>query len=663
MSESQTADLRPPLALPRAVAAQPRRGSRLPVASWSERVLPRFGILATGWRSRRARRRAASAATVLRALESLDASELAARRRDVAARLRRRGFVGRPLVEGLAIAAETSRRVLGLVPYPGQLAAAAGLVAGEVVEMDTGEGKTLSAFLAAATCALAGRSVHVVTANDYLAERDGAFLQPAFASLGLTTGVVVATTPVAARRAAYRAHVTFLSGKEAAFDYLRDGLSRGSDTRDRNLAVKLLRALGDPLGTSSLQTDLDVVLIDEIDNVLIDEAGTPLIISADAGADGEKSAVALALKIAQALREGRHYRLSASEMMPEFTEDGAAEIDRVTRGASGLWRMRLRREELVRAAIAAQQRLLRDRDYIVREGKVVIVDPHSGRTMSDRQWGHDLHAMVEAKEGLKPSGRRKALASISFQRFFRTYQHVAGMSGTVREVAGELAVVYGLQLTRVTRRLPLRRAWAGRHVFADRDALWASVGADVVARHARGQPVMVAVRSVAEADRAAQELDRRRIPYKILSAAHDREEAEIVANAGQRGAITIVTNMAGRGTDIKLGPGVAACGGLAVLICERHESRRVDRQLMGRAARQGDPGVVTEFLSARDGLLDGLGPIRSLLRSAPLRRIFGGLLFRRQQLTAERLAARRRFDLVRRDEQLARTLAFADGLD
>jgi len=427
--------------------------------------------------------------------------------------------------------------------------------------------------------------------------------------------------------------------------------------------VKLSRALGDLPGGGALQRELDVVLIDEIDNILIDEAGIPLIISGESGGDGEAGQIGRALQIAAALESERHYRLGVSDLLPDLTNAGLAEIERLTADDGGVWRVRLRREDLVRAAVAALQRLRRDRDYIVRDGKVVIVDPHSGRTMNDRQWGHDLHAMIEEKEGLKPSKRRKALASISFQRFFRTYQHVAGMSGTVREVAGELAVVYGLQFARIARRLPLRRRWGGRHVFADRDELWTAAGADVLARRSRGQPVMVAVRSVAEANRAAGELTRRNIPFNILSAQHDCEEAEIIASAGQRGAVTVVTNMAGRGTDIKLGAGVAQLGGLAVLICERHESRRVDRQLMGRAARQGDPGVVSEYVSCCDSLLDGLGPSRVFLAWRGLRTMVAGFLFRRQQMKAERLAARRRFDLVRRDEQVARMLAFADGLD
>ncbi len=238
------------------------------------------------------------------------------------------------------------------------------------------------------------------------------------------------------------------------------------------------------------------------------------------------------------------------------------------------------------------------------------------------------------------------------------------MSGTVREVSGELATVYGLRMTRVPRRLPRRRGWGGRQIFASRDRRWGAAIDELARRHALGQPVMVAVRSVEQSRAAAAELDRRGIGYRLLSAAQDSQEADIVAQAGQRGAVTVVTNMAGRGTDIKLGWDVAALGGLAVLVCERHESRRVDRQLMGRAARQGDPGEVAEFLSCEDAIVAGAPGIwRQMLRGSLGRRLAGGLVFRRIQRAKERLDERRRFDLVRRDEQLARMLAFAGGLD
>ena len=656
----------PPLVLPR-IAGAPVASRRSPEPwSFASQFAARCRQVATPWRSRRALRRARLAARRVAALAHLPDDDLDARLRAATRRLRLGGMVGEALTEALALVALVAERVLGLRPHQGQLAAAAGLAAGYVVEMDTGEGKTLAAFLAASVCGLAQRRVHVVTANDYLAERDGAALGAAFARLGLTVGVVTGGLPTEARRTAYAADICFLAGKEAAFDYLRDGLTRGSGERG-GTAARTGRRTGDVLGGSSrppLQPDLDIAIVDEIDSVLIDEAGTPLIISAD-GEDGIDAATGrLAFELADELLAGRHVRAGANGGWPDMTAAGADFIEMRSADRGEPWSVRLRREEIVRAALVARDHLLRDRDYIVRDGKVVIVDPHTGRVMPDRQWGNDVHALVEVKEGLAPSRRRKSLASISFQRFFRNYRMVAGMSGTVREVASELAAVYGLPLVCVPRRRPLRRHWAGRRVFADRDLLWRALGDDVLDRHRRGQPVMVAVRSVEESRRAATALERLAVPFRLLSADQDREEAATVAEAGQLGAVTVVTNMAGRGTDIRLGVGVADRNGLAVLICERHQSRRVDRQLMGRAARQGDPGEVAEFLSVQDDMLAGLSPSwHFALRRRVLRDIAAMLAFRHVQTTSDRHETRRRLALVQRDEQLARALAFAGGLD
>jgi len=346
--------------------------------------------------------------------------------------------------------------------------------------------------------------------------------------------------------------------------------------------------------------------------------------------------------------------------LPTLTDSGVRLLETFAAGRGGPWSIRLRREEMIRAAIAARHSLHRDRDYLVRDGKLVLVDQHTGRTMPDRHWGHDLHIMIETKEGCVPTGQRKALASISFQRFFRGYARLAGMSGTVREIAGELAAVYGLPMARVPRRLPLRRRHGRRRLFADRDRLWQAATLKVAELHAAGRPVLVAVRSVGEAARASDALAAHGIAHELLSAAHDATEAQIVARAGQLGSVTVVvTNMAGRGTDIRLGPDVAAREGLVAIICERHASRRVDRQLMGRVARQGDPGDVLEFLSLEDALLDRIAPAwRRALASPGIDRLLA-----RMQGVSDRVQARRRMDLVRRDEQLTKMLAFAGGLD
>ena len=656
---------RAPVCPPRAFAARGRRTDHAPIDSWSAWLAGRTALAGIGLRSARALRHSAVAAGMAKALRGIPDGELVDRRRAISKALRRDGLASAAAIEGLALASEVSRRVLDTTPFTQQIAAAASLIRGEAVEMDTGEGKTLAGFLAAAVYALAGRAVHVVTTNDYLARRDAEFLGPGFARLGLGWGLVVHGVPADARREAYGRDVTFVSNKEVAFDYLRDQLLRGPAASDPNLALKLARVIGGPQGgRTPLQRALDVAIVDEIDSVLIDEAGTPLIISASERGDVDPAIAALALELSESFAAGHDFKIDPHGLLPTLTDSGVRLLETFAAGRGGPWSIRLRREEMIRAAIAARHSLHRDRDYLVRDGKLVLVDQHTGRTMPDRHWGHDLHIMIETKEGCVPTGQRKALASISFQRFFRGYARLAGMSGTVREIAGELAAVYGLPMARVPRRLPLRRRHGRRRLFADRDRLWQAATLKVAELHAAGRPVLVAVRSVGEAARASDALTAHGIAHELLSAAHDATEAQIVARAGQLGSVTVVTNMAGRGTDIRLGPDVAAREGLVAIICERHASRGVDRQLMGRVARQGDPGDVLEFLSLEDALLDPIGPAwRRALALSAIRGLLAGPAFARMQAVSDRVQARRRMDLVRRDEQLARMLAFAGGFD
>ena len=653
------------VAPPRAFAASRRRTDHAPIDSWSGWLGSQATLVGMRARTTSAQARAAAAAGIASALRDVSAREIAERRQRVAKALRRDGFAEGAVVEALALACEVSRRVLDLSPFEPQIAAAAALVRGEAVEMDTGEGKTLAGFLAAAVYALAGRAVHVVTTNDYLARRDGELLGPALAELGLGSGLVVNGVPSDARRVAYGRDVTFVSNKEVAFDFLRDLLVREGSTGDPNLSVKLARVLGSRGGRGTpLQRALDVAIIDEIDSVLIDEAGTPLIISASREGDIDPVVAATALQIAESFVSGRDFELDPHGILPSLTPHGNRLLEMAAAGREGPWRIRLRRDEMLRAALAALHALRRDRDYLVRDGKLILIDQHTGRTMPDRHWGHDLHVMVECKEGLSPTGQRKALASISFQRFFRGYARLSGMSGTVGEIAGELSAVYGLPITRIRRRLPLRRKHDDRRIFSNRHALWKAVATKVAELNEQARPVLVAVRSVGEAMRASDALREHGIPHEVLSAAHDANEAATVAQAGQLGAVTVVTNMAGRGTDIRLGPGVAERGGLVAIICERHASRRIDRQLMGRVARQGDPGEVLEFLSVEDSLLAPLPPrLRNALAKPAIGARLADLTFARMQARAERVQARRRMDLVRRDEQLAKVLAFAGGLD
>lgn len=649
--------------LPRASVRRSARKTHPDIDSPATWALSRVSVAASGWRSRQAMRLGGRAAQRSSKLTDLSEEALAQLRSGVRASLRATGMPDDTIVEALAIAGEYARRTLELTPYAEQLACACALLRGAVAEMETGEGKTLAAFLAAAVFGLGGRMVHVVAPNDYLAARDEQNLRPAYHALGLATGTVVGGDTVQSRRTAYGADVVYISSKEVVFDYLRDGLARTNNGYSSGLAAKLSRALGtaNDRDAQPLQRALDVAIIDEIDSVLVDEAGTPLLISTNRAGDISEGIARQALDLALTFKPGLDFVADPFEFMPTLTLHGLQRLEDETADLTGPWRVRLIREELIRAAIASHFVLKRDLNYLVRDGKIVLIDQQSGRVTPDRHWNHGLSLMVEVKEGCTSTGERKSLASISFQRFFRGYSSICGMSGTVREVAAELHAIYGLKATTVKRRLPLRRTCNKREIYPDRDGLWAAAARTASSLHSRGLPALVAVRSVGEADRASAALSALGVPHSVLSAAQDKTEAEIVANAGKQGVITVVTNMAGRGTDIRLGSGVAELGGLVVILCERHDSRRVDRQLIGRCARQGDPGLVLEFVSREDSALRFLGPgWHKLLARWPQ---LTGVAISWSQYLSEKRNRSGRLQLLRRDEQLSKLMAFAGGLD
>jgi preprotein translocase subunit SecA len=651
------------LTIPRAFERRSRTAEAPSVDSGTSWIGARISVAATRVRSRRARNIGEAAADRSQAFATLSADTLAGLRTKAAVALRSGGISNANVVEALAIAREYTRRTLELEPYPQQMACAAALTGGCVAEMDTGEGKTIAAFLAAAVFGLAGRCVHVVTSNDYLAGRDAEQVRPALEALGLTVGVVTGGIPVTPRRAAYTADIVYVSSKEVCFDYLRDGLADTFITGKSSLAAKLGRLLGAAARSDAqpLQRALDVAIIDEIDSVLIDEATTPLLISTNTNGDISEATARQALEMAAGLDRGVDFSVDPQGLMPTLTLRGERRLERQVADLTGPWRVRLIRNELLRAATAAIHTLKRDHHYLVRDGKIILIDQQNGRTMPDRYLSQSLSLMVEVKEGCVASGERKSLASISFQRFFRNYSTISGLSGTVREVAQELHAVYGLRMARIERRLPLRRETARPRVFDDRNELWTGAAQTAEQLQARGQPVLVAVRSVTEAKRASAALASRGVIHRVLSAAQDEAEAEIIASAGARGTVTVVTNMAGRGTDIRLGAGVAELGGLVILMCERNESRRVDRQLMGRCARQGDPGLVAEFISQRDAILQVLDPLwNKILLTWPW---MTGVAIARAQSLSESRSRHGRLQLLRRDKQLAKVMAFAGGLD
>jgi preprotein translocase subunit SecA len=586
------------------------------------------------------------------------------------ARLVREGLTRSGAIMAFALAREASARQIGLRHYRVQLMGGGAMLGRTIAEMETGEGKTITAALPAAAFALAGRPVHIVTVNDYLAERDSTQLRPVFGALGLSVGLVVHGQRPEERRDAYAADITYCTNKDLVFDYLRDRLTLG---RQRGRARRMIRSLtgmaGADCGDALLLRGLHVAIVDEADSVLIDEACTPLILSGSAG-DADAEAATLysdGLAFARTLKAGLHWRLDRQDRIVTLTDDGKDELARLAQGRAGLWVARRAREELAERALSALHLFHRDTQYIVADGKVQIVDEFTGRVMPDRSWEFGLHQMIEAKEGVEITGQKVPLARITFQRFFRRYAHLAGMTGTAHEVVGELAGVYRLNVLRIPTHRPSRRHDAGRRMFVDGADKWAAVVACAGAKSESGRAVLIGTRSVEKSEHLSVLLAEAGLRHTVLNARQDREEAEIVAGAGQPGRITVATNMAGRGTDIRLSRSVAELGGLHVILTEYHESRRIDRQLFGRGGRQGDPGGYECFASLEDEILRRFGwtaldhLARGLARGEPslVAQAVAWLALRYAQARAAHLSAQARQATLMRDRHLDTMLAFA----
>lgn len=558
-----------------------------------------------------------------------------------------------------ALVREASARLMDRRQYRVQLMGGLALYDGRMVEMATGEGKTLTGLAPAITAALAGDPVHVVTVNDYLAGRDAAILAPVYDFFGLSHGVIDSDMDTDARRAAYAADITHVSNKNLTFDYLRDRIALG---RRRALARRKALALtmgGDPGGGLMLR-GLAFAIVDEADSVLVDEARTPLILSASTD-DAEAAALyENGLALARQLESGRDFTLDAIARAITLTDAGKARLAALARDLEGLWRIRRAREELARQALAALHVFTQGVDYVLIDGSVQIVDEYTGRVMADRSWQGGLHQMIEAKEGVAISGRKETLARITYQRFFRRYARFAGMTGTGMELAGEFRETFGLATVRIPTHRPRQRRHLGSRFLPDGAARWRAVASAAAAVHATGRPVLIGTRSVEASEQAAAALAAIGLSCRVLNARHDAEEAEIVAGAGTAGAITVATNMAGRGTDIALGPGVRAAGGLHVILTEFHDSSRVDRQLYGRAGRQGDPGSTEAIVALDDDLFRRYVPfLRPLCRGARI----GDLARQIAQFRAEADHAATRRSQTAMDRQLERALAFAGPVE
>ena len=599
-------------------------------------------------------------------MADLSDAALRGRAEELRARLPGQGLTRVNRVLAFALAREACARQLGLRHYRVQIMGGAAMMRRCLAEMETGEGKTITALLPAAAFALAGRPVHVVTVNDYLAERDSAQLRPVYEALGLTVGLVAQGQPPHERRAAYAADVTYCTNKDLVFDYLRDRRALG---HRRGQPRRMIRGLTEGGDDGLLLRGLHVALVDEADSVLIDEARTPLILAGMDNGEGDASTplYAEALDMIGALERGAHWGLDVRDRSVRLTPDGRDTLARLAEGRDGLWRARRAREELAERALSATHLFHRDVQYIVAEGKVQIVDEFTGRVMPDRSWEFGLHQMIEAKEGVEITGRKVTLARITYQRFFRRYWHLCGMTGTAMEVAPEFAAVHLLGVTKIPTHRPSRRKNAGARLFLGSDDKWNAIVTSARDSVARGQSVLIGTRSVETSEHVSALLDRAGLAHTVLNARQDRREADIIAAAGQANRVTVATNMAGRGTDIRLSQEARAAGGLHVILTEYHESKRIDRQLSGRGGRQGDPGVFECFAALDDEVLTRFAP-RILTRAAvrlahgPASVVPGWLaarLIRRAQNAAGRLNARVRRETVANDTNLDTLLAFA----
>lgn len=515
------------------------------------------------------------------ALKKLSDSSLANKTNEFKARLAKGETLDDILPDAFAVIREASRRVLGMRQFDVQLIGGIILHRGNIAEMGTGEGKTLVATAPVYLNALEGKGAHVITVNDYLAKRDSEWMGQVYKFLGLSVGLIVHDLDFEQRKIAYNSDITYGTNNEFGFDYLRDNMVSSLD--------------------QMVQRPLHYCLIDEVDSILIDEARTPLIISGP----GQKSTdnYYVMSKLVPQLKLGEDYTIDEKQKTVAPTEAGVSKMEKMLKVDNLYDTDNLELNHLFVQALRAQAMMERDRDYVVKDGEVVIVDEFTGRLMYGRRYSDGLHQAIEAKEGLQVQRESQTLATITFQNYFRMYDKLAGMTGTAKTEEQEFIKIYGLEVFQVPTNRPIQRKDLPDVIFKTKRGKYRAVVREIERRHATGQPMLIGTTSIEQSEQLSHMLKEAGIVHNVLNAKYHELEAQIVAQAGQKGQVTIATNMAGRGTDIVLGEGVSELGGLAIIGTERHESRRIDNQLRGRAGRQGDPGSSQFFLSLEDDLL------------------------------------------------------------
>lgn len=596
----------------------------------------------------------------------LDESALYSHIASLRRQLQRYGLRDDLVIEAFALIKEISGRRLGMRHFDVQIIGGWVMLKGMIAEMDTGEGKTLTATLPACTVALTGVPVHIVTVNDYLVKRDMEQMSQLYQAFGLSVGAITEQMDSEQRQRAYSCDITYCTNKQLAFDYLRDRLVFGKRLSQSQLRLEKIAKKGSMFSRLHLR-GLCYAIIDEADSVLIDEARTPLILSKEGKGDGMEQIVTQAIETSEKLAPEEHFSVDSQNRMIEINEIGKRRLRELTLPFGGVWVGYQRSVELINQALSARFLFERDKHYLVKDEKIQIIDEYTGRLMADRSWEYGLHQMLEAKEGCRITAQKETLAKISYQQFFRKYLKLAGMTGTAREVKNELWSVYRLNVVKIPTNRPVKRKRYDTLIFSSADQKWAGVLEHVESIHRQGRPILIGTRSVEASEHLSALLTKRGLQHEVLNARQDAQEADIIKKAGLYGQITVATNMAGRGTDIKLTDQIKHNGGLHVIATECHEARRIDRQLYGRCGRQGDPGSYSLFVSLEDEIVSKFCPkfwIRFINRGksfhSPIKKKWvENHIFVKAQKNAEKKHASQRKSLLNMDIRLKSLLAFS----
>ncbi len=572
------------------------------------------------------------------------------------------------VIEAFALIREVAGRRLGMYHFDSQLLGGLVLFYGNVAEMQTGEGKTLTATLPAATAALLGIPVHVITVNEYLAQRDKDIMAPVYEALGLSVACINSDMNLQERQAVYLHDIVYCTNKDLVFDYLKDQLVLEASHHPLHRYADFLSGTEDKAKSLMLR-GLHFAIVDEADSVLMDEAITPLIISGETEKNlTEITVYQQAMDVAAHLNLDEHFSLDRKNRTATLTAAAETLLEDLCQPLGAYWRGRSRRNELVEKAIAAIFLFERGKEYLVVDDKIHIVDEHTGRTMPDRSWENGLHQLIEIKEQVPLTNGRSTLIKISYQRFFRKYHHLCGMTGTAKEVGGEFWSVYHLAVVNIPTHKKSLRVDYPYQVFQSQNQKWTAVIQQAVERASQGRAVLIGTSTVNTSELLSGILEQKGVPHQTLNAKQDGEEASVIAQAGQSKQITIATNMAGRGTDIKLSQDARKAGGLHVILTEFHDASRIDRQLFGRCARQGDPGSYEILVSLEDTLIGEAKRSRVFRylvaflssRKIPtgLRFFLGKFILERLQKNKERIHANNRAQLLKSDDAERDMLAF-----